>query len=90
MPRLSIDLSEQQHQHLKVLASLNGQTIKDYVLSRAFSDVPGASDMTEEAALQAMRDLLDRRLQQARDGETVARSADEMKALARQVRDGTA
>lgn len=90
MPRLSIDLTEQQHQHLKAVASLNGQTIKDYVLSRAFSDVPGAANMTEEAALQAMRDLLDQRLQQARNGETVVRSAEEMKTLARQVRDGTA
>jgi len=39
MPRLSIDITTAQHQHLKAVAALNGQSIKALVLSRAFPDI---------------------------------------------------
>ncbi len=86
MPRLSIEISEQQHQHLKAVAAFNGQTIKDYVLSRAFSDVP---HMGEEEALRAMRDFLTERLAQVRGGQTVSASAESIKRRARRIRDET-
>jgi uncharacterized protein (DUF1778 family) len=33
--RLSIDITPEQHQHLKAAAALQGQSIKNYVLERA-------------------------------------------------------
>ena len=40
MPRLSIDISPEDHPKLKAIAALKGQSIKDYVLGRALGDVP--------------------------------------------------
>ncbi|MGC1497061.1 MAG: antitoxin [Sulfitobacter sp.] len=87
MPRLSIDVSDQQHQQLKVVAALNGQTIKDFVLNRALRE-DSESDMSEEAALQALQGLLEERLQEVRDGKTVRRSSADIKTRAREVRNG--
>jgi hypothetical protein len=41
MSRLTIDLTEQQHQSLKALAVLQGKTIKQYAIERLF---PGDAD----------------------------------------------
>ncbi|AKM31681.1 antitoxin [Pandoraea faecigallinarum] len=49
MSRLTIDITEQQHQSLKALAALQGKTIKQYALERLF---PGDAD-----ADQAWREL---------------------------------
>ena len=50
--RLSIPLDDNQHQLIKLTALLNGQSIKDYVLGKLFSEkTPNA------VTLQAMRDL---------------------------------
>ena len=38
MSRLIIDVTVEQHQKIKVLAALQGKTIKDYVLGKLFSD----------------------------------------------------
>lgn len=45
MSRLTIDITDQQHQSLKALAALQGKTIKQYALERLF---PGADD-TDQA-----------------------------------------
>ncbi|MBB4096151.1 antitoxin [Ochrobactrum pecoris] len=45
MSRLTIDITDQQHQSLKALAALQGKTIKQYALERLF---PGA-DNTDQA-----------------------------------------
>ncbi|WP_154222321.1 DUF1778 domain-containing protein [Marinicella rhabdoformis] len=37
--RLSIEITPEQHQLLKVAAALQGETIKSYVLKRALPDV---------------------------------------------------
>ena len=50
--RLSIEISPEQHQRLKASAALNGQSIKDYVLSRTLPD----SD--EQAALEELESLM--------------------------------
>ena len=88
MPRLSIDISEQQHQHLKVIAALNGQTIKDFVLSRTFGEGAAQEELSEEAALQALQRFLAERLEQVKSGQIVERSAADIKMRARQLRDG--
>lgn len=36
MSRLTIDISDQQHQSLKAMAALQGKTIKQYALERLF------------------------------------------------------
>lgn len=41
MSRLTIDITDQQHQSLKALAALQGKTIKQYTLERLF---PGDAD----------------------------------------------
>ncbi|MBP9726744.1 MAG: hypothetical protein KBD83_04690 [Gammaproteobacteria bacterium] len=50
--RLSIPLNDDQHQLVKLTALLNGQSIKDYVLSKLFDEkTPNA------ITIKAMRDL---------------------------------
>ena len=38
MPRLSIDITPEEHQKLKAIAALKGESIKDYVLKRTLDD----------------------------------------------------
>ena len=38
MSRLVIDVTGEQHQQIKALASLQGKTIKEFILERVFSD----------------------------------------------------
>lgn len=69
MSRLTIDVTEQQHQALKAMAALQGKTIKQYALERLF---PRASE--EEQALQDLQALLLQRLAEAQRGEVVDHS----------------
>lgn len=61
MSRLTIDLSDQQHQALKAMAALQGKTIKDYAVGLLFPQ-----DQTEEEALNDLRSLLEQRLAEAK------------------------
>ena len=83
MPRLSIDLSPQEHRQLKAMAALKGQSIKDYVLSRALVDMPDPKTMTDEEALQALKQLLAPRLAEVEAGDVVTATADDIKRAAR-------
>ncbi|SEB08551.1 Antitoxin ParD [Rubrimonas cliftonensis] len=83
MPRLSIEISSQEHQQLKAMAALKGQSIKDYVLSRALVDMPNPVSMTDTEALQALKDLLTPRLVEAEAGQVVTATADDIKREAR-------
>jgi len=62
MSRLSIELTSEQHQQVKALAALSGGSIRKYVLTRLLP----SSD--EEAALQELETLLDKRLKAADAG----------------------
>ncbi len=53
MGRLTIDITDQQHQSLKALAALQGKTIKQYALERLF---PGDGD--DDPAFQELKALL--------------------------------
>lgn len=44
MSRLSIDLTDQQHQSLKALAALQGKTIRQYAVERLFQPVTEADE----------------------------------------------
>lgn len=69
MSRLTIDMTEQQHQALKALAALQGKSIKAYALERL---LPPAAD--EGQALDELRALLSERLAEAQLGEVIAGS----------------
>lgn len=84
MPRLSIDISAREHQQLKAMAALKGQSIKDYVLSRALIDMPDPATMTDQEALQALKRLLAPRIAEAEAGQVVSATAEDIKREARQ------
>ena len=63
MSRLTIDITEQQHQSLKAMAALQGKTIKQYALERQF---PGDADADQ--AWQALQVLLRQRVDNALAG----------------------
>jgi len=71
MSRLTIDVTEQQHQALKAMAALEGKTIKQYALERLFP-----SD--EQRAMQELKVLLQARLASADQGEASVASAAEI------------
>lgn len=73
MGRLTIDISDQQHKSLKALAAMQGKTIKQYALERLF---PG--DMDAEQAWQALKTLLETRIDEAQAGKVSASSVGEI------------
>ena len=50
--RLSIEVTQEQHQRLKAVSALRGQSIKDYVLERVFQPLPKIDAASEEEALR--------------------------------------
>jgi len=66
--RLSIEVSSEQHQRLKAVAALSGQSIKDYVLDRVLPDL---SSETEDQALRQLEAFLEPRLQEKGINKTV-------------------
>lgn len=64
MSRLTIDISDQQHQNLKALAALQGKTIKQYALERLFPSQSG-----DEQAWQELKTLLEQRIAAGLAGE---------------------
>jgi hypothetical protein len=57
MSRLTIDITDQQHQNLKALAALQGKTIRQYAVERLFPASAG-----EDAAWQELKTLLGQRI----------------------------
>ncbi|MCJ8268956.1 MAG: DUF1778 domain-containing protein [Psychrosphaera sp.] len=70
--RLSIEITTQQHQHLKAAAALQGQSIKDYVLKRTLPDIG------EQAALQELEAFLQPRIEAAKKGDFSSKSVDDI------------
>lgn len=75
MSRLTIDITDQQHQTLKAIAALQGKTIKEYAVERLF---PQTGD--DEQALFDLRQLLEQRLVEASRGELSAKSITDISA----------
>jgi len=63
MSRLTIDMTDQQHQSLKALAALQGKTIRQYALERLF---PG--DAGGDQAWDALKTLLLARIDEGLSG----------------------
>lgn len=72
MPRLSIEISPQQHQLIKANAALQGKSLKDYILEKALSD----GDETE--ALEQLSAALKPALANARKGQFSTRSVQDI------------
>jgi hypothetical protein len=79
MPRLSIDITPEEHQRLKAIAALKGQSIKDFVLKRTLGEAPVVDDMSEGEALEALSDFLKPRIEQARRGELSTKSFEDIR-----------
>lgn len=71
MGRLTIDITDQQHQSLKALSALQGKTIKQYALERLF---PG--DTSADQAWQELKTLLGDRIKDGLSGKTSDKSID--------------
>lgn len=69
MSRLTIDMTDQQHQSLKALAALQGKTIKQYALERLFP-----ADATGDQAWQELKALLGERVSDGLAGKVSAKT----------------
>ena len=76
--RLSIEVTAEQHQRLKAVAALYGQSIKDYVLERSLPDVPDIGSLSGEDALKKLEDFLKPRIEAAQRGEVSSRSVQDI------------
>jgi myo-inositol catabolism protein IolC len=72
--RLSIEVTQEQHQRLKAVAALRGQSIKDYVLERVLPDMSVAD---ENAALRQLERFLKPRIEAAK-GAPVNKSVEQI------------
>ena len=57
--RLSLEVTPEQHQRLKAVAALRGQSIKDYVLNRVLPETPTDD---ENEALRQLETFLEPRI----------------------------
>ena len=71
MSRLTIEVTDQQHQALKAMAALDGKSIKQYAIERLFPS-------EEERSMQELKSLLLTRLAEADRGEVDERSITEI------------
>jgi hypothetical protein len=69
MSRLTIDITDQQHQSLKALAALQGKTIKQYAIERLF-DAHSDGDQ----AWQELKALLGERIAEGLSGKVSTKS----------------
>ena len=84
MPRLSIDITPEEHQKLKAIAALKGESIKDYVLKRTLGDAPALDNMSEAEAVAALAAFLEPRIEQALRGEFSKKSLADIRREAHQ------
>ena len=73
MSRLTIDITDQQHQSLKALAALQGKTIKQYALERLF---PGNGEADQ--AWEELRTVLKARIEEGLAGKLSTKSIGEI------------
>lgn len=73
MSRLTIDITDQQHQTIKAMAALQGKSIKEYAIERLF---PAPSD--EERALGELKALMQQRMAESARGEVLHQSLTEI------------
>jgi hypothetical protein len=69
MSRLTIEITDQQHQSIKAMAALQGKSIKEYAMQRL---LPLTAD--EEKAMQELEAFLKPRIEAAERGDVVSAS----------------
>jgi hypothetical protein len=69
MSRLTIDITDQQHQSLKALAALQGKTIRQFAIERLFP-----ADASGDKAWQELTALLGQRIAEGLAGGVAAKS----------------
>ncbi|MFT6809460.1 MAG: hypothetical protein ACJA01_002697 [Saprospiraceae bacterium] len=69
MSRLSIEISPKEHQHIKALAAVEGQSIKEFVMGKLFS-----GDIAQEQSWQELQDFLSNRVEEAQSGKLSSKS----------------
>ena len=65
MSRLVIDMSDEQHQQIKALATMQGKSIKDFVLEQI---LPAHINDKEQKAWEELQSLLSSRIANAEKG----------------------
>lgn len=73
MSRLTIEISPKQHQHIKALAAMEGQSIKDYVLQRL---IPKTNNDEDDYA--KFKSFIKDRIVAADNGELSSRTAQQI------------
>ncbi|KQH73143.1 antitoxin [Xylella fastidiosa] len=73
MSRLTIDMTDQQHQSLKALAALQGKTIKQYALERLFT-----GDADANQAWTELKTLLNTRIHEGLAGHVSTKNINEI------------
>ncbi|MES2043650.1 MAG: antitoxin [Pseudomonadota bacterium] len=71
MSRLTIDISDQQHQSLKAMAALQGKSIRQYALERLFPE-----QRDDDGAWQELKSLLGQRIAEGLAGGVSTKSVD--------------
>lgn len=71
---LSIEVTQEQHQRLKAVAALRGQSIKDYVLERVLPPPPEVNVADEEQVLRQLEAFLRVRVEEAEQGTIINKS----------------
>ena len=69
MSRLSIEISAKEHQHIKALAAIEGQSIKEFVMTRLFPD-----DKAQEQSWHELQEFLFKRAEEAQNGKLSSKS----------------
>lgn len=76
MSRLTVDITDEQHQSLKAMAALQGKTIKQYALERLFP-----AESAGDPAWHDLKSLLEQRIQDGLagkvSGKTISQILDE-------------
>lgn len=75
MSRLTIEVTTEQHQQIKVLAAMQGQTIKDYIVNKLFKQ---NDEQAEQAAWEQLKNLLNTRLSNAQERGVSTRTVQEI------------
>jgi len=70
MSRLSIEISPKQHKHIKALAAMEGQSIKEFVMGKLFT-----ADVNEDDAYEDFKTFMHGRIDEANRGELSKRTA---------------
>ena len=74
MRRLSIEITSEQHQRLKVVAALRGKSIKDYVLERVLPSFSETEITSDDEALRQLEAFLMPRIEAAEQGKFSSKS----------------